>query len=1290
MSETTLKLEDFLPGYSHFDEEYSDDLFNLYGNNPDISFYEKKEFYENRLERSEKKPDKPGTPLKNQLNTARFLSPNTLNDEILLFDGLGSGKCVHGLTRVSINGRYLSMVDIWKKFSTTTFLTATRETCSPSPKIQNIKLSTEGEWSVPSKDMIVMSTDKRKIVLSKVSNLYRQWVREELFSVILENGCKLVCTGKHLLLSSENNWVYTSSVSIGQKIKTFIPRKCNTDYDSLNGNNGYTSQKSYCSCIQLQSSPVVSVERTRYEGYVYDLEIENLHNYVAEGIVTHNTCTSITIAEHGRRINPSLKRTLVLVKGPPLRRNFIQELAFRCTGGKFIPDNYNTLTKGEKVVRMNRLINREYEIETFETFADKVSKYSLEYIEKVYSNRVIIIDEVHNIRIQPKKKKGDSVNVYDSIHRFLHHLSNRKIVLLSATPMRDRPEEFGSVMNLILPVDKQLPTGKEFVNKFFNSDQENHDLKNVQELRDSIRGRVGYIRSMEGGVLKVFKGELIGKMKKIKVFSSQMSRFQTDAYTKAYTTDKGENNDIIDVEENDDGQSHGLYAKSRQASLFVFPDGSSGGSSKKDEMDIKEGFGEYFTESGTKYIMSTSLKNELTDNGKASPMKIVKNISKYSSIYASTIKEILEHPDENTFVYNKYVQGSGAILFAELLKLVGFEQTRGYINIDTNTEDSINERSDDEVIDEMDDEVNDEMSEKKVKKVRFRESSSHRYIRNKPRFSLITGDGVSGVEIDRVIDKIFNDPRNKHGKYIQVIIGSQVIGEGKSLKNVRQIHIQTPHWNNPETEQAIGRGIRAFSHDDLDPDKRTVKIFRHASIPIGGIESINYLMYKISEDKDFKMKRIERLCKEEAVNCPLNWERNNLPTDVDGSKECDYMKCEYKCSHVSRDDIDNPLIERDTYNLFYAEEEINRISSVIKQIFKKRFFIDLEELKMEFSETSMMIIVRALKKMIDTSTVLVNRYGFPCYLREDHNLYFLVDDISLPNSFLLSRYCENPNVKKYYLFEDIIKLAQYRYIVEDKTYLIENLSDEDDKREIIKQIHSLSPLLQEMFIEMAISGNKMGVSKGRETRNLVIDSYKNYIIKLKDKTVSTLLQDEEGRFRCISDSKNTLEDWEDCDESVVDELEDVKLEEKVSLEMNPYKYYGRILKDSKKKFKFVIKKIKKNEVFTKEGKKDGRSDLRGTTCQEIVPKQRIIDIITDLNKKKINIKPPIEIIMKNREKFIDEIIQKNTHFKKEALVDMSDEELKSVYYWNVKAGKKEMCDSIEQWFKDNNLMEYEK
>ena len=60
--------------------------------------------------------------------------------------------------------------------------------------------------------------------------------------------------------------------------------------------------------------------------------------------------------------------------------------------------------------------------------------------------------------------------------------------------------------------------------------------------------------------------------------------------------------------------------------------------------------------------------------------------------------------------------------------------------------------------------------------------------------------------------KLFNKPNNIYGEYIQVILGSRVISEGFSISHIQKVHIATGHWNYSETDQAIARSFREFSH----------------------------------------------------------------------------------------------------------------------------------------------------------------------------------------------------------------------------------------------------------------------------------------------------------------------------------------------------------------------------------------------------------------------------------------------------------------------------------------------
>ena len=75
-------------------------------------------------------------------------------------------------------------------------------------------------------------------------------------------------------------------------------------------------------------------------------------------------------------------------------------------------------------------------------------------------------------------------------------------------------------------------------------------------------------------------------------------------------------------------------------------------------------------------------------------------------------------------------------------------------------------------------------------------------------------------------------PNNKNGHMVKCIVGTKKTGQGIDFKWVRQVHIVDPWYNNTRIFQAIGRGIRNCSHAELPPEKRNVTIFKYsATIP---------------------------------------------------------------------------------------------------------------------------------------------------------------------------------------------------------------------------------------------------------------------------------------------------------------------------------------------------------------------------------------------------------------------------------------------------------------------------
>ena len=100
-----------------------------------------------------------------------------------------------------------------------------------------------------------------------------------------------------------------------------------------------------------------------------------------------------------------------------------------------------------------------------------------------------------------------------------------------------------------------------------------------------------------------------------------------------------------------------------------------------------------------------------------------------------------------------------------------------------------------------------------------------------------------------------------------MLLGSRVIGESITLKNVRQFYCLTPHWNDSTVDQAIGRVIRNKSHASLREDERNVKIYIHVSIfPDNPHNSVDIKKLMKCKEKERSILKVARRMVNEAVD----------------------------------------------------------------------------------------------------------------------------------------------------------------------------------------------------------------------------------------------------------------------------------------------------------------------------------------------------------------------------------------------------------------------------------------
>jgi hypothetical protein len=854
--------------------------------------------------------------------------------------------------------------------------------------------------------------------------------------------------------------------------------------------------------------------------------------------------------------------------------------------------------------------------------------------------------------------------------------------------MRDQPEEIVSILNLLLPNNNQMNI-QSFKSKYLDTNGMLKQSK-TDELANLFKGHISYVRSMESTAKRIFVGDITPPMKNIFTIVHDMQEVQKKGYMTAWNLEKEKSiEDINDADdddeeknedENEGGEQQGLYEKSRQASLMVFPDGTYG----------KEGLSKFVNiDKKNLAHLNPKFQKELLKYGDSFEQKL-RALSEYSDKYAYIINEVVSHPEEKIFIYSSFVRGGGALLIGALLEFFNFShiETERLFKADISEEEETTEEKTIDV--QQDENVIDKLSP------------------NSNRFCIITGTNLSPSVSDNLINRVYNNKQNTKGQYLRIIIGSHVVGEGLSFKCVRQLHVVTPHWNNSVTEQAIGRGIRAFSHDDLPEKDRYIKIYRHVSSPGNNINSIDLKMYKLSEDKDIKIKAVERVMKESAVDCLNNRTRNiRLDVDKDGSRACDYEKCDYECRFVDEEVLDELSPITDTNNLYYADGDVEYIISKLREVFYENDSVDLQDILSLFYDKTTFIVLRALKKIIDENIPVKTKSLNKAYLRENKNLYFLVSSIEYPSSFLLAGYASLPVFKIHNNLREVIQVKEPEMIAKNIEE-IENL-DYNDERSRTKLFYIFRKLFsnetREMFIEQFYIAKVNGIQKNKELRKKFLYFYGKYLLEIDDIVISFYNYRTGGSLRYYKDGE-----WNDADDEIVEKFEEERKEQRQHLDSNKYGYYG-ILAENVNDDELMSTEIGifKYKIFafpvkSKTAESTGKVDKRiyrefnpGTNCGTgKFNKQGLITMMSSIFVKLLKTNKPLPEVpllgsVKSKKtqkelksnKFYEHLHQDAKNYLDE--VDVSDKIVET--FGNLMDTTKDaLCSLSKEWFEKNNLL----
>lgn len=883
--------------------------------NGDKEAYEKiskkKEFYLNRRKKIEdtdidklcKREEFSLMPQQKFLKN--FMSPDSPYKNLLVVHGTGAGKCVAGSTLLNITDRDITIKELWDKYHTEIILD-----------------NEHGEWSKCRELFKIKSYDTRinKVVYLPINFLYRQKIKEYIYDITLEDETNIKITKAHKLYVNDNefsNKFILNNTKIGILENNTIIFKAIKDFKFL-----------------------------YYDDYVYDVEIETLHNYFGNNILCHNTCAAIQIAESFKNYlirledrtpkeitKKVIKPTIYIIAGDAAINNFKSELLGKCVGEEYISlsekkklkslsEDTNVELYKKKLKEYNkRLTSRSqngfYKFLGYRDFQNRTigekikdasghvikdpetgkSKRKIKepHINNV-NNSLIIVDEAHNL-----VNSNQPNDWAKAIHYVYKRSKNVRLILLTATPMTHRPREIIDILNLIRLDKKEEPLKKI---DFFKDEKLLPGADKI--IAEKCRGYISYLRGYNIYTYpkKIDMGILLNKkgFKYTKLVTCPMSKLHYKTYKSVYHGKVGrEEWSLVNmVFPNPSDPNIGIYKNSEIDNLINAP------------KDFKKKHGiNFITIGDTQQITGDFLKKE--------------NLKKYSTKYYQLLDNLdnaILKDNGHSFIYSKIVIGTGTRLIKQILLQNGYDE---YSTSSTNSS-------------------YDTIKCYYCGKLGKNHGNDHVYY--PARFIIIDRDKEKR-EQKSLIENFVSD-ENKDGRIAKIIIGSPLTKEAIDLKRIMYLHITSFHDNYSLLAQIIGRGARHCSHADLEKNKRFVKIFRYvSSLPDLNDKTLSYeeSRYLDGEKHNITIKQIERILKINAIDCTLNKEANMFPEEVikyrncetkknpkKCSPLCDYTNCDYQCFYELPQTF---KLDTSTYDIYHYANELEIITKYIINMFKQ-------------------------------------------------------------------------------------------------------------------------------------------------------------------------------------------------------------------------------------------------------------------------------------------------------------------------------------------------------------------
>lgn len=743
---------------------------------------------------------------------------------------------------------------------------------------------------------------------------------------------------------------------------------------------------------------------------------------------------------------------------------------------------------------------------------EKHQQTEIAKIKKMFNNSVLIIDEAHNIKDISEKK---SRIVPPVLMKVLEHADNLKLVLLTGTPMFNEPSDLISIINYLLINEGRgilkesdifnkdgtfTKTGKDTLIKysrgFVSFLRSENPITYPIRLSASINGTKDIISKKNYPKYDIHGNPLNDHIKHLEIVDCPMSQQQEKVY-KTYLEKR------LTPE---DEKTSAAYSSELQILNFIYQD-------MNETSNVNEAYGE----KGLNSVMKKT-------PGKAQyqfiePKHALRLKGEKLGIYSSKIHKIIENIKKakgTVFVYTEY-ENSGILPLVFALELAGYQKYRS--------------------------------SETPVL------LSDHKNKKYQGDYLIISGN----TQLSKYHESYLAKRHDMIKEPVKVILATRKASEGISFFGIREIHILNPWHNLNRLSQAIGRGLRSYSHISLPAEERNVTVYIYAAT-YKNQETVDLKIYREAENKAINIGLVEDVLRRNAIDCPLNKDGNyyskkdwGKPATVKTSRGdvkkiylydqpyshvCHYMKdCDYKCyGNLESRDLKPDEIDYSTYDLDTLKYEINEVVKEIQKIFNKsqQVVFSLNDIISKIPDkhkTNQSIVYKALDNMVENKTTVKDKYNREGYIiyRGTYYIYQPSDIMNMelltyqrefpppirPNMVDLSEYVnkmaseKKKLVKKdQYKYSEVITYIDYQFtqIKEKQSDAIFQSSFDLDDKEIYqiigdRLINSFKIVALKTVLEKAIKKEKLN-----KPENILMDVLKSNIIYQKDIDLSNSKQ----------------------------------------------------------------------------------------------------------------------------------------------------------------------------------------